>query len=123
MDDGTHSVLCSDLGDVIAQLFDISLDLTARTDQEPASSERIEPVVKAVNGAVEELRVVLSLLGRLEQLPGAQPVELRFPSLDVLADEARHNHPVIPDAILLRIEQVVSTAGAAASHPRPKGGS
>jgi hypothetical protein len=118
MDDGRRSALSADLAAAIGQLFDIGLDLASWADREGASSERIGPVMKAVDGAVRELRTVMSLLHQLEQLPDVRPRGGRFPSLDALAEHARLGDPVIPGEILLRLQHVIfaaRTAGIAAS--------
>lgn len=113
MGDGRPSALCADLAGAIGELVSICLDLTSWADREHASMERIEPLIKAVDGAVFELRVGMSLLRRLEQLPDIRPVGGRFPSLDGLAEHARQSDPAIPDGILLRLQHAIVAARAA----------
>ncbi len=117
MDKGRPSASYADLAAAIGQLFEIRLDLAAWANREGASLERIEHLVTAVDDAARELRVVMSLLRQLEQLPDVLPVGARFPSLDALAGHARHTDPVIPDGILLRLQQVIITARATGVAP------
>ena len=123
MDDGRPSALCADLAAAIEQLFDISLDLASWAHREGASLKRIEPMVKAVDGAMRELRLVMFLLLQLEQLPDVRLVGCMFPSLDALVENARHSDPLIPDGILLRLQQVILTARAAGVAPSATRGS
>lgn len=123
MDDGRPSDLCADLAAAIGQLFDICLDLASWAHREEVPLERIEPMMKAADRALRELRVVMSVLLQLEQLPLVRPVVGRFPPLDALAQHAGHSDPAIPDTILLRLQQVIITARAAGAPPSATRGS
>lgn len=113
MDDGRPAALCAELAAAVGQLFDIRLDLASWAGRDGASLERIEPMTRAVDGAVRELRLVMSLLLRLEQLPDVRLVGALFPSLEALADQALHVDPLIRDGILLRLQHVIVTARGA----------
>lgn len=119
MDDGRPAAVCADLAAAIGQLFDIRLDLASWANREGASVEQIEPMTRAVDGAVRELRLVMPLLLQLEQLPDVWLVGALFPSLDALAEHARHVDPLIPDGILLRLQQVIFTTRGALAAVKP----
>lgn len=123
MGDRSPSTLHAGLSDAIGQLLDVRQDLASWADREGASSERVEPLMKAIDGAVGELRVVRSLLLRLEQLPEVRPVGGKFPSLEALADHARHSDAAIPDGTLVRLQQVIFVARAAGVAPSVTRGS
>lgn len=117
MGDGGPKAPTTDLATAIRDLMDVSLGLPFWAAREGVSLERIEPLIMAIDDAVGELRLVASVLLPLEQLSDVRPVGAKSPSLDVLAEYAQHSDPVIPDEILLRVQEGLFAARAAGVAP------